>query len=326
MTQDGMEFTTGGSMDHLQKELPWIERNGFSHWAVAMIWLVVGLIAFQLLASIVAVVLILPTVSDLSDTNALITALEESINLTLIANSVGQFFVIGLASYLLSRIHAVKGNHHAFLRLRLTPDVLKMTGLSVVLMVCSWGLVGLLGWINFEFFEWLIIQFPGLSFFKDLQAQMAELITGFLKTDNSMWLGLIYIALVPAIFEEVMFRGYILRALEKSWGIWVAIFVSGLMFGMYHIQPSNILPLSFLGIVFAYVTYISGSLYPAMVMHFVNNGSQVIYGAMNPEFLESTEPTGPGMPWYWLMLSIIAFFTLVYLLNTMKKEHEDELV
>jgi membrane protease YdiL (CAAX protease family) len=155
---------------------------------------------------------------------------------------------------------------------------------------------------------------------------MAELITGFLKTENSVWLGLVYIALVPAVFEEVMFRGYIMRALEKSWGIWAAIFVSGLMFGLYHIQPSNILPLSFLGIVFAYVTYISGSLYPAMVMHFVNNGSQVIYGAMNPEFLETTEPAGPGLPWYWLLLSIMVFFSLVYLLNMLKKEHVDEFI
>jgi len=325
MTEDGSEMLEYDSGSDIGQGLPWVERNGFSHWALAMIWLVVGLIAFQLLASIVAVILILPQVDDLTDPNALVTALEQSINLTLIANSVGQFLVIGLASYLLSKLHAVKKGHHDFLRLRITPGLLKMTGLSVVLLVSSWGLVGLLGWINFEIFEWVMEQFPSLAFFKELQSQMAELITGFLKTDNSVWLGILYIAIVPAIFEEIMFRGYILRALEKSWGIWVAIIVSGFMFGIYHIQPSNILPLSFLGIVFAYVTYISGSLYPAIVLHFINNGTQVVYGSMNPEFLEQVEPTGPGMPWYLMILSILCFGIVSYLLFYLKKDHNEPL-
>ncbi|MCG8373034.1 MAG: CPBP family intramembrane metalloprotease [Balneolales bacterium] len=312
--------------DFYPEPLPWVEKNGFAHWAIAFGWAFIGLILFQLLASIIALIIIIPTLTDVSDVDAVMVAVQENLNATFIANSLGQFFIIGLASYLVARIHSVKGRHHQFLRLQKGTQLLKMTGLSILLLVSSWGVVSLLGWLNYSFFEWLIGIFPSLNFFKDMQSQMLEMITGFIKTDNSIFYGLIYIALVPSIFEEIMFRGYIQRALEKSWGIWAAIIVSGFIFGAYHIQPSNLLPLAFLGIIFAYVTYITNSLYPAMILHFINNGSQVVYGALNPEFLEATEPTGPGLPWYLLILSIGATLFLAYTMFRIKSSSEHELV
>ncbi len=303
------------------EELPllsWTERNGFSHWAVAFGWMLVGLIAFQLVANILALILVLPHVSDPTNPDAFMIAIQENLNSTFVANSIGQLLIIGLASYLLSKAHAVKGQHHEFLRLKTAPNLTINTGLSVLLLVSSWGIVALLGWLNINFFEWLVGIFPGLSFFLDLQSQMAELITGFIKSENALVYGLIYIALVPAIFEEIMFRGYIQRALEKSWGIWAAIIVSSIMFGAYHLQPSNLLPLAFIGFVLAYVTYISDSLIPAMILHFLNNGSQVVYGSMNPEFLAQASSSEIGMPWAMIIISVIvtpALFLLMYKMN-----------
>jgi membrane protease YdiL (CAAX protease family) len=302
--------------------LPWIERNGFSHWAVAFGWLFVGLIAFQVLGGIISVILIIPTLENFSDAQVVIEALTQNINAQLQANSVSQFLIIGLASYLISKAHAVKGKHHEFLRLQLAPNLVQNTLVAILLLVSSWGVVGLLGWLNLNFFEWLVSIFPALSFFQDLQEQMLEIITGFIKSENAMFLGLIYIALVPAIFEEVMFRGYIQRALEKSWGIWAAIIVSAFMFGAYHLQPANLLPLSFLGFIFAYVTYISNSLIPAMILHFINNGSQVVYGSLNPEFLEQASSADIPLPWFMIILSVIVTTALLLLMHKMKMKSE----
>tara|TARA_R110000868_G_scaffold411500_1_gene704768 strand:- start:1245 stop:2234 length:990 start_codon:yes stop_codon:yes gene_type:complete len=304
--------------------LPWVERNGFSHWAMAFIWLFAGLIFFQVLGGIISLILIIPSVADITDANALVEELMANINVQLQANSISQFLVIGLASYLLSKLHALKGKHHEFLRLKTAPNLFPNILLSILLLVSSWGLIGFLGWINVSFFNWLMELFPWLSFFQDLQDQMLEIITGFIKTENAVIYGLIYIALVPAIFEEIMFRGYIQRALEKSWGIRTAIIVSGFMFGAYHLQPSNLLPLSFLGMVFAYVTYISDSLIPAMILHFINNGSQVIYGSMNPEFLEQTDPTDIGVPWFMVILSVFVTSGLLLLMHKMKTKADYE--
>lgn len=298
--------------------LSWIERNGFSHWAIAFGWMLVGLIAFQLVANILALIFILPDVSDPTNANEIMRAVEENLNSTFVANSIGQFLIIGLASYLISKVHAVKGRHHEFLRLKTSPNLGLNTVLSVLLLVSSWGVVALFGWLNMNFVDWLISIFPGLGFIKELQVQMAELITGFIKSENALFYGLIYIALVPAIFEEIMFRGYIQRALEKSWGVWAAMIVSSIMFGAYHLQAGSILPLAFIGFVLAYVTYISDSLIPAMLLHFINNGSQVVYGALNPEFLEQAASSDIGMPWFMVILSVIvspALFLLMYKMN-----------
>lgn len=301
--------------------LPWVERNGFTHWAMAFIWLVMGLILFQTIGGIVSLILIIPSVPDITDTNAIVEALMANISVQLQANSIGQFLIIGLASYLISKLHAVKGKHHKFLRLQTAPNLLPNLGLSVLLLVSSWGVIGFLGWINIGVFNWFIELFPWLSFFQDLQDQMLEIITGFIKSDNAAFYGLIYIALVPAVFEEIMFRGYIQRALEKSWGIKAAIIVSGFMFGAYHLQPGNLLPLSFLGMIFAYITYISNSLIPAMVLHFINNGAQVVYGSMNPEFLEAAaDPTDIGLPWFMIILSVLVTSSLLFFMNKMNSK------
>ncbi|GAB5407827.1 MAG: hypothetical protein BalsKO_01920 [Balneolaceae bacterium] len=301
--------------------LPWVERNGFSHWAMAFVWLVFGLILFQTIGGLISLILIIPSVPDITDANAIMEALMANINVQLQANSIGQFLIIGLASYLISKLHAVKGRHHEFLRLKMAPNLLPNLGLSILLLVSSWGVIGFLGWININVFGWLMELFPWLSFFQDLQDQMLEIITGFIKSDNAVFYGLIYIALVPAVFEEIMFRGYIQRALEKSWGIKAAIIVSGFMFGAYHLQPGNLLPLSFLGMVFAYVTYISNSLIPAMILHFINNGAQVVYGSMNPEFLEAAaDPTEMSLPWFMIILSVLVTSSLLFFMHKMNSK------
>ena len=302
--------------------LPWIEKNGFSHWAVVFGWWILGLIAFQMVANMLVIILVFPHVTDLTNTDAVLQAIQDHINLTFIANSIGQFTIIGLASYLISRLHTIKGQHHSFLRLKNASNLFQNTLLSILLLFSSVGVVQFLGWVNISFFDWLMELYPGLSFFKELQDQMAEMITGFIKSDNAIIYGVIYIALVPAIFEEVMFRGYIQRALEKSWGIGAAIIVSGFMFGAYHLQPSNLLPLSTLGILFAYVTYISDSLIPAMILHFINNGGQVVYGALNPEFLEQATTSEMDLPWFMVVLSMFITSVLLLLMYKMKTKSE----
>lgn len=306
------------AVDQAPLQAPWVERNGFSHWAVAFAWVFIGLFAFQILGGIVSVILIIPTLENFSDPQVVIEALTQNVSIQLQANSIGQFLIIGLASYLISKAHTVRGKHHEFLRLKSSPNLVRNTLLSIVLLVSSWGVVGLLGWLNINFFEWLVSIFPKLSFFQDLQDQMLEIITGFIKSDNALIYGLIYIALVPAIFEEIMFRGYIQGALEKSWGIWPAIIVSSLLFGAYHLQPSNILPLAFIGFILAFVTYISDSLIPAMILHFINNGSQVVYGSLNPEFLEMSTSSDVPMPWFLIILSVIVTTALLLLMHRMK--------
>ena len=83
-------------------------------------------------------------------------------------------------------------------------------------------------------------------------------------------LAIITVAIVPAICEELLFRGMVLNGL-RSKGKWVAILISALVFALMH---SNIeqLPYTFmLGVVLGYIAYETGSIIPSIVMHTFNN-------------------------------------------------------
>ncbi len=90
----------------------------------------------------------------------------------------------------------------------------------------------------------------------------------------------IAIAVVPPIIEEFLFRGAILGSLRKH-GDALAIVVSAVMFGFAH---SNFIqtPVTFLtGLVLAYLTVKTNSLIPAIIVHFVNNGSSVAFSLLS---------------------------------------------
>ena len=79
------------------------------------------------------------------------------------------------------------------------------------------------------------------------------------------------IGVTPAICEEMLFRGFVLKNLEKVAKANIAIFLSGFLFALYHLQPFNLVPLIILGTFLAFVVYYSNSIYVGMLCHFLNN-------------------------------------------------------
>jgi len=79
------------------------------------------------------------------------------------------------------------------------------------------------------------------------------------------------ICVTPAICEELLFRGFVMRNLEKIAKPSIAIFLTGFLFALYHFQPLNLVALMMLGIYLGFVVYCSDSIYTGMVCHFLNN-------------------------------------------------------
>jgi sodium transport system permease protein len=98
-----------------------------------------------------------------------------------------------------------------------------------------------------------------------------EQLEGLFKLDSSIYMMLFAIAVMPAICEEVLFRGFMIRFYE-SYGARNAILISALLFGIFHLDPFRLLPTFLLGILLGYLTLRSGSILPAMFSHFINNG------------------------------------------------------
>jgi uncharacterized protein len=78
------------------------------------------------------------------------------------------------------------------------------------------------------------------------------------------------VCVAPAICEEVLFRGYVQRTLERTMGI-RSIYIVGIVFGLYHMQPLSLITLSLLGIMIGFFSYRSKSIVPGMAAHFTNN-------------------------------------------------------
>lgn len=79
------------------------------------------------------------------------------------------------------------------------------------------------------------------------------------------------VALVPAIAEELLFRGLVQRDLEKVTGGIRAAVIAGVIFALYHLNPFSIVPLIVLGVFFGYVVHRSQNITLAMIAHFLNN-------------------------------------------------------
>lgn len=83
---------------------------------------------------------------------------------------------------------------------------------------------------------------------------------------------LLIVAVLPAICEELMFRGYILTAMEDKLKPLNAILISAALFGVYHMSVVKFFTTALIGLAICYVAHKTKSIVPGMLMHFINNG------------------------------------------------------
>ena len=111
---------------------------------------------------------------------------------------------------------------------------------------------------------------------EDVATEFTKFITTF-NSVGDMIVGLIVIAIIPAIGEEFAFRGWLQPAIQKASGnAHVAIWVSALLFSALHMQFFGFLPRVFLGALFGYLMYWSGNLWVPIIAHLFNNGFAVV--------------------------------------------------
>lgn len=78
-------------------------------------------------------------------------------------------------------------------------------------------------------------------------------------------------AVMPAVGEELMFRGFLFGTLKEKSKPFFALLISSLIFGCYHFSLVKLIPTAFLGFLMAMLVYRTGSIFPGMLMHFLNN-------------------------------------------------------
>lgn len=134
--------------------------------------------------------------------------------------------------------------------------------------------------------------------------------------DRPIALDLFAFALSPAICEEILFRGY-LRHASKPLPTAQAIFINGIVFGIFHMSIYRFFPTAMLGFLLTFIAIRSHSIYPAMLFHFINNAISIVLGRI----LKPSYPPGESPLDGYLWLALIAFVCGLVLLIRFTKEN-----
>lgn len=101
----------------------------------------------------------------------------------------------------------------------------------------------------------------------------------FFKFLQAMFL----VAVLPSIFEEIMHRGVLLKGYQKEIGFKRALIYSSILFGLMHLNVGQVFYATIMGAIIGVTAVVSGSIYPAMIVHFMNNAINVylVYAIQN---------------------------------------------
>jgi membrane protease YdiL (CAAX protease family) len=140
-----------------------------------------------------------------------------------------------------------------------------------------YSIIGLVA-LQFFFFGYISIQDALIpeslkDIYNKLSEQFESLYLSILDGENTwellraMFVG----ALIPAVSEEALFRGFLQRSLEEKMKPFNAILIASVIFGLVHFNPINLIPLICIGIFLGALAYYTRSLLLPILVHFLNN-------------------------------------------------------
>ena len=143
----------------------------------------------------------------------------------------------------------------------------------LIAVLMQFGLLFSLGELNTLFLSWL----ETLGYTSS---------AGSLPPLGGGWivLTLFVVALLPAVFEETLFRGILARNMhDAGWGTAVTVLLSGALFSLFHGRPEQTIYQFLCGCCFALIAVRSGSVLPTVLSHFLNNALILVLSALGLE-------------------------------------------
>jgi hypothetical protein len=212
----------------------------------------------------------------------------------------------------------------SYLHLNIVPQ-LRTIVISIIIIFVALPFISWLGEINKNMN--LPESLAGIEIWMErMELEANHLIIAFLnvKGFSGMLFNVFMIAVIPAIGEEFLFRGVVLR-LFKEWtkNIHVAVLISAILFSALHMQFYGFLPRLMLGLLLGYMFVWSGSLWVPMLIHFINNAFAIVYiyatGSM--ELLNSdVESIGSSDS---AIVTVASAVFLIFLMLILYKWHRD---
>jgi len=202
-----------------------------------------------------------------------ITAQKENINASLFMQSLASTWGMFLLPALLFT-QVLKYDIGDFFRLNKVPKVINLL-IAIVVMLLGGVFINLL--INMMRF----LPLPEmLSHLRDNQKSTEELINNVfaINTVRHFLVLTLVLALLPAVAEELFFRGVVQTLLIKSnMRPMLAVFIAALSFSMMHLQFDNFLAILVMGIVLGLLYQYTQNLWIPIIAHFINNFSMIVF-------------------------------------------------
>ncbi len=153
---------------------------------------------------------------------------------------------------------------------------------------------------------------------EDQAAGLTKFLTDF-NSPGRLLVGLVVIAIVPAVAEELVFRGGVQRCLVQWFGSrQVGVWLAAAIFSAIHVQFFGFVPRFVLGLVLGYLYEWSGNILVSMAAHFTQNAFQLVllYLFQNKQLPSSFNPdANVAVPWPAVLASAALLAGLLYWLH-----------
>jgi membrane protease YdiL (CAAX protease family) len=151
----------------------------------------------------------------------------------------------------------------------------------------------------------------------------ANLTNKFMETSeiSSYFVNLLVMAVMPAIGEELIFRGLLTRWIGKlTQNIHVNILITSFIFSAFHMQFFGFVPRFLLGMILGYTYYYTQSIWSSILLHFINNGVTVtiFFYVFKNNIDVKPEEVGTTDNLYLVIISAIAIVGIIKWLKRQK--------
>jgi sodium transport system permease protein len=119
------------------------------------------------------------------------------------------------------------------------------------------------------------------------------------SSDLALWQTLLLVAVLPGICEEIAFRGVLLHGLARRFHPVLLCLVVGAVFGLFHFALFRLLSTAVLGACLTALTLATGSIFPAMLWHALNNAFAILAGQQGLSLIDLD-------PWIYGVGTVVA--------------------
>lgn len=298
----------------------------FSQFMFSMFVVIVSFLAFLVLSLVIAIpffglnsMLSLPTINELNNPESLMI-----LKYFQVVQSIGVFII---PPFILAWLFHGKVAEYLYLNKTVNFESVLLV---LVLSFAASPFINFIGEMNanMQLPEWL----SGVeSWMKTAEENAAELTEAFLKVDTigGLLFNIFMIAFLPAIGEELLFRGVIQRIFTNlTKNVHLGIWISAILFSALHMQFYGFIPRMLLGVLFGYLLVWSGSMWLPIIAHFINNGVAVIVmylidkDLLNPDLEEIGSTTDS---YYLAAISLVLVLAFLFMIKRQNSKVNTEL-